>query len=156
MQDKNSENFRNIAFYLLSARHKAGLSQSELAKKLGFSSPMIVSRFERGERIPNVETLKKYAELFPNDLDLHWLITGSYSYKYTEVLNNLKPFIQSYESDLISKIQKLEERKRNLMKNGNSDNLEKIISEIDDLQRWYKLLNLAIGTYFRSTMPNSK
>ena len=44
-------------------RHQAKMSQSELAGKL-FVTPQAVSRWERGETEPDVETIKKLAEVF--------------------------------------------------------------------------------------------
>ena len=47
---------------LLKARHHAGLTQAEVAKRMGAKSPA-VARLDAGEEpSPTVETLRKYAE----------------------------------------------------------------------------------------------
>ena len=48
---------------LLELRRKKGLSQEELAAKL-FVTRQAVSRWETGETIPNIETLKLLSKLF--------------------------------------------------------------------------------------------
>ena len=44
-------------------RKKAGLSQNEIAEKL-FATRQAVSRWERGETVPEIETLKAISDLF--------------------------------------------------------------------------------------------
>lgn len=44
-------------------RKKAGLSQSDIAEKL-FVTRQAVSRWERGETVPEIETLKAISDLF--------------------------------------------------------------------------------------------
>jgi len=48
---------------LLSARNKAGLSQTEVAKRMK-TTPSVISRLESvgNKRSPSINTLKKYAE----------------------------------------------------------------------------------------------
>lgn len=53
---------------LLEARKKAGLSQDELAKKLGTKGPA-VGRYERDEMKPSVEVAAKMAEILEVSLD---------------------------------------------------------------------------------------
>ena len=55
---------------LLEARQKAGLSQAEVAKKMGTKAPAITrleSSLSSGKHSPSIATLKKYA----NALDCH-------------------------------------------------------------------------------------
>lgn len=56
---------------LYSLRTKAGLSQDELAQKV-FVTRQAVSRWERGETTPNVETLKLLSRLF--DVSINTLL----------------------------------------------------------------------------------
>ena len=56
---------------LYSLRTKAGLSQDELAEKV-FVTRQAVSRWERGETTPNVETLKLLSRLF--DVSINTLL----------------------------------------------------------------------------------
>lgn len=60
-----------IAKNIASLRAKAGLTQIELAQKLNYSDKA-VSKWERGESIPDVSVLVKIAELF--DVSLDYLI----------------------------------------------------------------------------------
>ena len=51
-----------IARHLASAREAARLTQAELAEKLGLGSPENISRYERGERQPRPETVRRLAQ----------------------------------------------------------------------------------------------
>ncbi len=50
-----------IAFAIAEARHRAHLSQQQLAKKLGTSQSM-VARWERGKSAPSTRTLRRVAK----------------------------------------------------------------------------------------------
>ena len=54
---------------ILKLRNKEGLSQDELAEKI-YVTRQAVSRWENGETIPNVETLKLLSELFDVSIDM--------------------------------------------------------------------------------------
>ena len=56
---------------LLQLRTKAGLSQDELAERV-FVTRQAVSRWERGDTIPNTETLKRLSKLF--DVSINTLL----------------------------------------------------------------------------------
>ena len=45
-------------------REKAGFSQAEVSKKLGYSSPQFVSNWERGLSTPPVVSLRAIAQLY--------------------------------------------------------------------------------------------
>jgi transcriptional regulator with XRE-family HTH domain len=53
---------------ILALRKQQGWSQSQLAKKIGTSGP-IVGRYERNEMVPSVEVAKKLADIFDVTLD---------------------------------------------------------------------------------------
>jgi transcriptional regulator with XRE-family HTH domain len=58
---------------LLSARHKAGLSQAEIAKRMGTKPPAITrleSSLTSGKHSPSIATLKKYAEVLGYHLEI--------------------------------------------------------------------------------------
>ncbi len=55
---------KEFGFYLKERREVAGLSQSEVARALGYSSPQFVSNFERGLCSPPLPALKKICELY--------------------------------------------------------------------------------------------
>ena len=50
-------------------RNKEGLSQEEMAEKLGYKSINGYAKVERGESMPNKENLKKIAEILEMDLE---------------------------------------------------------------------------------------
>lgn len=56
---------------ILTLRTKNGLSQEELAKKV-YVTRQAVSRWEKGETVPNTETLKQLSKLF--DVSIHTLL----------------------------------------------------------------------------------
>ena len=60
-----------IAKLLEELRHKAGLTQAELAKKTGVSQPMI-ARLERGDqdRVPTLHTINKIFRSLGYEVDL--------------------------------------------------------------------------------------
>jgi DNA-binding XRE family transcriptional regulator len=49
-----------IARMLIAARAKAGLTQVQLAKKMG-TTQSAIARLESGKRMPSIETLESYA-----------------------------------------------------------------------------------------------
>jgi ribosome-binding protein aMBF1 (putative translation factor) len=61
--------FLDIGFALASQRKKQGLTQEEIAKKIGSSAPQ-VSRTERRPEHSNVRTLARYAAAVGMELDL--------------------------------------------------------------------------------------
>lgn len=52
-----------IAKFIRSARERAGLTQLELAKAMGYSVPQFVSNWERGVSVPPLESARKLARL---------------------------------------------------------------------------------------------
>jgi transcriptional regulator with XRE-family HTH domain len=54
---------RKLARKLRRIRIKAGLSQTEIAKRLGVKERASISNYEHGEREPPLPTLLKYARL---------------------------------------------------------------------------------------------
>jgi len=67
----------NIGDRIKAAREKAGMTQSELAKLLGYTSPTAISLIEANERGIKVDTLKKIAELLHQNYQ--YLATGNNS-----------------------------------------------------------------------------
>lgn len=49
-----------LALALIEARAKAGLTQTEVAKKMG-TTQSVVARIESGQNPPNLKTLERYA-----------------------------------------------------------------------------------------------
>ena len=54
---------------LADSRKKAGLSQGEVASRLGYTSPQFISNWERGLSSPPVPTLKKIATMYKVNAD---------------------------------------------------------------------------------------
>jgi len=53
-----------LAAFLKTKREACGLTQIEVAKKLGYSSPQFISNWERGLSTPPMNKLKKLGELY--------------------------------------------------------------------------------------------
>lgn len=64
-----------VGHRIKNAREKASLTQSELATKLGYSSPTAISLIEADERSVKVETIEKIAQILHQDVS--YLATGS-------------------------------------------------------------------------------
>lgn len=58
-----------LAAYLKEKRIQAGLTQSEVAKKLGYSSPQFVSNWERGLANPPVFVLRDLTKMYKVPVD---------------------------------------------------------------------------------------
>jgi transcriptional regulator with XRE-family HTH domain len=56
--------FQVLGEFLQAKRLKVGLSQGDVAQKLGYSSPQFVSNFERGLCAPPLEKLKVLVSLY--------------------------------------------------------------------------------------------
>lgn len=58
------ELFQVLGDFLQSKRVKSGLSQGDVATKLGYSSPQFISNFERGLCAPPLNKLKMLVQLY--------------------------------------------------------------------------------------------
>lgn len=58
------KNTKNLSEFLKNSRVKSGLTQSDVAGKLGYSSPQFISNWERGIAAPPVPTLRRLADLY--------------------------------------------------------------------------------------------
>jgi transcriptional regulator with XRE-family HTH domain len=59
----------NLAEYLKNKRVHAGLTQSDVARKMGYSSPQFVSNWERALARPPVTVLKELTKLYKVSAD---------------------------------------------------------------------------------------
>lgn len=59
-----AEAFSRIGSYLRDSREASGLSQTEVAEKLGLSTGQFVSNWERGVSMPPMEYLPKIVKLY--------------------------------------------------------------------------------------------
>lgn len=64
---------KNFHERLIELRASYGIPQGELAERLGISRPSIV-RYEKGERLPDIDLLVKLHELYK--VDMNWLVLG--------------------------------------------------------------------------------
>lgn len=58
-----------LASFLRTHREQSGISQAEVAKKLGYSTPQFISNWERGLSAPPFNALKKLANIYKVDAD---------------------------------------------------------------------------------------
>jgi len=58
-----------LADFLKQKRVAAGLSQRDVADKLGYSTPQFISNWERGVSHPPINALKKLGELYKVSAD---------------------------------------------------------------------------------------
>ena len=79
-------------------REKAGLSQTDLAQKLGFKRSSSVSNLETGKSPPDLKTLQKIVSCF--NVNLHWLITGKPSPDGEAWRENYSELLRMYHSDV--------------------------------------------------------
>jgi transcriptional regulator with XRE-family HTH domain len=61
--------------FLKEKREQAGLSQKQVADKLGYTTPQFVSNWERGVSSPPLKTLKKIGEMYHVSADELFRIT---------------------------------------------------------------------------------
>jgi len=59
-----------IAIELIKARSRAGLTQEEIAQKMG-TTQSVIARLESGTVLPSVKTLNKFALAAGKHLELH-------------------------------------------------------------------------------------
>lgn len=69
LKDIMSKTETPLAIYLKSNRIKSGLSQAEVAAKLGYRTPQFISNWERGISLPPINAIDLLADLFslPSD-----------------------------------------------------------------------------------------
>ncbi len=82
----------NFGKRLRKAREDKNLTQSDLAKKLGYKQNSPLSAIESGKTSPSLETLQKIADTI--NIDLHWLITG----RQTDFKRALEVLITQHEA----------------------------------------------------------
>lgn len=60
---------KTLSEFLKEKRNHVGLSQKDVADKLGYSSAQFISNWERGLSSPPMHTLKKLAEMYNVNVD---------------------------------------------------------------------------------------
>lgn len=64
MSEKNNQKHMKLAKFLKTSRTNAGLSQMDVASRLGYSTAQFISNWERGVSAPPIETLGTLANLY--------------------------------------------------------------------------------------------
>lgn len=65
---------KRLSLRITNLRKEAGLSQTQLAKKLNIS-PSALGNYEQGRRLPSVDLLVQISRFF--DISLDYLVTGT-------------------------------------------------------------------------------
>ena len=65
---KEEKRVNTIGSRIKESRENAGISQTELAEKLGFQSPTAISLIENGERGVTAPLLQRLSEIFKRDI----------------------------------------------------------------------------------------
>jgi transcriptional regulator with XRE-family HTH domain len=68
MENNEAETYIQIGGRIKAAREAEGMTQSELAEKLGYKSPTAISLIEAGERRVQVSDLEEVAKLLHRDV----------------------------------------------------------------------------------------
>jgi transcriptional regulator with XRE-family HTH domain len=153
MQEKNKKKFAAFGKRLRFIRESLGLNQTEFAKKLGYDSYKAIGRFERGERLPNIEAIIHLVNL--GNYDLHWLLTG----KTSLAVERLRIYASAHIADVYEKIDSLKMRLAafEVRQAGGEDcteNIKKITTEIETLRKYgedlRKHLNEVLGPIGRA------
>jgi transcriptional regulator with XRE-family HTH domain len=63
------KDIKEFSIYLRESREKAGLTQSEVAKELGYSTAQFISNWERGLSYPPLKTLSHLANMYKVNMD---------------------------------------------------------------------------------------
>jgi transcriptional regulator with XRE-family HTH domain len=127
---------------LCKLRKDKGLSQTELAKHLGYKAGSSVSKIESGDISPDYFVLVKIADVL--NIDLHWLMVGKDSPKaeawkedYCKVLELLAGYVSTETVRLLNERRKLRfqlsiaEQEGAKGPSGNVDFLKSEISKIE-------------------------
>ena len=68
MENNDSQKYAEIGLRIKKAREAEGLTQTELAQKLGYKSPTAISLIEAGERRIQISDLEEVARLLHHDV----------------------------------------------------------------------------------------
>jgi len=65
-----------VATAILEARCRSGLTQDELARRMG-TTQSVIARLENGKRLPSCQTLQRVAQATGTDLSIRFIRRGS-------------------------------------------------------------------------------
>ena len=69
LKEKNQKKIKKVKNYLWTFRKRAGYSQKQAARILGHKDTSQISRYERGARIPSLETVIKMEIAYDTPVD---------------------------------------------------------------------------------------
>lgn len=85
----SKQSHKNIGKFLKYQREKAGLSQRQVAEKLGYTTPQFVSNWERGIISPPLTTMATLVKMYSmSSKELLELLVSEYRNTVTEVLGS--------------------------------------------------------------------
>lgn len=96
------DNLEKIGERIKEIRENMGLNQAQFADKLGLSGPSAISKYEKGQREPEVRLLVKIS--FLGNKSLNWLITGEEESKSAtqQAVTYYPPELQRYIDKLVA------------------------------------------------------
>lgn len=88
MEDKTNR-FEVLGRYLKQKRKASGLTQWDVARELGYTSPQFISNFERGLCAPSFDTLPKLIGMYkiPKDEIINLLLKQQEEYLRAKLFN---------------------------------------------------------------------
>lgn len=148
---KNHSNDTTFGSRLRLLRQKCGFSQVEFAKKIGYKNSASVSQTEKDTTVPDVNMLRKIAEVL--NADLHWLITGTLPPTVKEAAELLKPIGDTWIKNTEQEMDTLRDEKFKLElqqktdKTDNSVRLKELQDALDEIiARYVKVASLLSAT----------
>lgn len=75
---KESKQSVDLGTFLKEKRENVGLSQKDVAHKLGYTTPQFISNWERGISTPPLKTLKKIGDMYKVSADELFQVTLNY------------------------------------------------------------------------------
>lgn len=125
-------------------RKKRGLSQGDLAAKIGYKGSNAISKIENDGLAPTTDVLSKIAVTLT--ADIHWLVTGNLSPtfdifldEYCEATARALPYIADHFTDLVQRRgdrRQTEEALRKAKETGDTDSLVKLEQTISDITKF--------------------
>lgn len=83
MENADYDKYKQIGSRIKDAREKEGITQADLAKALGYSSPTFISLIEAGERKVRIDDLEKIAKMLHREVQ--FLISGTSTIKQPSI-----------------------------------------------------------------------
>lgn len=138
MTSNVSDLFTGIGARLVISRGEIGLSQTEMAKRLGVSLRAYHS-YEKGDRGLPIEALVGLHEQF--DVDVNWVLLGSKSVRSEHDFDALQKFEAGLDQYLkFQKISIASEKRGAIVSRWYRSHIEGKTVEMDDVHTWIELV----------------